>query len=252
MTLWRLEWLRLIRTRRWVALLGVYVFFGLLGPLTARYLGEIISLAGGDLNGAIIDLPAPVPADGIARYAENALQLGTLVTVMVAAGSLAFDAIPEMGIFLRTRVPGIYRVLAPRLVVTAGAVALAFVSGALMAWYETWALLGSPEAWSILAGIGFSLLFLMFVVALVAAIAQQARSVLGTVMGSIVVLLVMPLAGVAGVVGRWLPTRLTGALAGLPAGTAVPGDYLGASLVTLAGTSGLVWIAIELAARREL
>lgn len=252
MTLWRLEWLRLIRTRRWVALLGVYVFFGLLGPLTARYLGEIISLAGGELDGAVIQLPPPVPADGMAQYAENALQLGTLVSVIVAAGSLAFDAIPEMGVFLRTRVPRVWRVLAPRLVVTAGAVLLTFVFGALMAWYETWALLGPPDAPAVLAGIGFALLFLVFVVALVGAIAQKAGSVLGTVMGSIVVLLVMPVAGVAGVVGRWLPTHLAGALGSLPAGTAVPGDYLGASMVTLAATAGLVWLAVELAGRREL
>lgn len=39
MNLWRLEWLRLTRTRRLVAIVGVYLFFGLTGPLTARYLG---------------------------------------------------------------------------------------------------------------------------------------------------------------------------------------------------------------------
>ena len=42
MSLWRLEWLRLVRSRRLVALAGVYVFFGFVGPLTARYLGEIV------------------------------------------------------------------------------------------------------------------------------------------------------------------------------------------------------------------
>ncbi len=37
---WRLEWLRLTRTPRTIALAGVYLFFGLLGPVTAKYLQE--------------------------------------------------------------------------------------------------------------------------------------------------------------------------------------------------------------------
>jgi hypothetical protein len=41
----RLEWLRLTRTPRAIALAGVYLFFGLLGPVTARYLQDIVNRA---------------------------------------------------------------------------------------------------------------------------------------------------------------------------------------------------------------
>jgi ABC-2 type transport system permease protein len=154
MSLWRLEWLRLIRTKRWIALVGVFVFFGLLGPLTARYLGEIIDFAGGELEGATIEFPPPVPADGMTQFVSNAMQIGTLVAVIVAAGALAFDAIPEMGVFLRTRVESVREILVPRVVVTTGAVLAAFLVGALTAWYETWALIGAPDTGAVLAGIG--------------------------------------------------------------------------------------------------
>ena len=43
MNLWRLEWLRLFRTKRIIGLVGIWVFFGLLGQLTARYLADIIT-----------------------------------------------------------------------------------------------------------------------------------------------------------------------------------------------------------------
>lgn len=251
MTLWKLEVLRLVRTRRIVALLGVYVFFGLLGPLSARYLSEILDLAGSDLEGATIVLPDPVPADGMAQFVSNASQIGTLVVVVVAAGSLAFDAIPEMGVFLRTRVPRIAAILAPRLVVVAVATVTAFVCAALTAWYETWALIGPLPAGPILIGTGFGILFLLFVIALVAAVAGWARSVLSTVLICVVILLVMPVLGVVDAVGRWMPTRLSGALAELPAGAAA-GDYLPATAVTIAAMVGLLYLAVAGAKRREL
>jgi ABC-2 type transport system permease protein len=252
MSLWRLEWMRLTRTKRWIALAGVYLFFGLLGPLTARYLGEILDLAGGDLEGATIQLPPPVPADGMAQYVGNALQIGTLVAVVVAAGALAFDAIPEMGIFLRTRVSDVRTLLTPRFVVTIVAVVGSFVLGSLAAWYETWALIGALDVGDVLAGLLLSSLFLVFVVALVAAVAGRATSVLGTVMVSIVVLLVMPIFGIADAIGRWLPSHLSGALAAIPAGTESFADYLPATAVTLVATVALLYLAVHFAASREL
>lgn len=252
MTLWHLEWFRLIRTKRWIALLGVYLLFGFIGPLTARYLSEIISLAGGELEGATIELPPPVPADGMAQYVSNAAQIGTLVAVVVAAGALAFDAIPEMGVFLRTRVRGLWRILAPRLVVTTSALLVAFLAGTLAAWYETWVLIGSPGAVDVLVGMAYGSLFLVFVVSLVAAAAGRANSVLGAVLVSIVVLLLMPIVGSIGRLGAWLPTHLAGALAALPAGEAVASDYLAAIAVTVASSAALLWLSIELVRRREL
>lgn len=252
MTLWRLEWMRLVRTRRWIALVGVYVFFGLLGPLTARYLGEIVDMAGGELEGATIEFPPPVPADGMAQFVSNAVQIGTLVAVVVAAGALAFDAIPEMGVFLRTRVNDIRTILTPRFVVTVIAVVGSFLLGGLAAWYETWALIGGLEAGDIAAGLFFGSLYLVFVVALVAAVAGRASSVLGTVMISLLVLVMMPIFGIADAIGRWLPSHLGGALAAIPAGTESFADYLPATAVTLVATVALLFLAVRFAASREL
>ena len=101
MNLWRLEWLRLARTRRLAALIGVYLFFGLTGPLTARYLEQILGSLG--TEGVRIEFPQPKPADGIVQFMGNVSQIGLLVVVLVAASALAFDARREMAVFLRTR-----------------------------------------------------------------------------------------------------------------------------------------------------
>jgi ABC-2 type transport system permease protein len=43
MTSCKLEWLRMTRTPRAIVLGGVYLFFGLLGPVTAKYLQDIVN-----------------------------------------------------------------------------------------------------------------------------------------------------------------------------------------------------------------
>jgi ABC-2 type transport system permease protein len=248
MTLWRLEWLRLVRTRRLLALIGVYVFFGFVGPLTARYLGEIIDRFGGDIT---VTVPDPVPPDGIAQFAANATQIGVLVVVVVAAGALTIDALPEMSIFLRTRASSVFPILLPKLVVIGAAAAGAYLVGALTAWYETVALIGTLPAGGMITGMLLGVVYLGFAVSVVAVAASAARSVVGAVGITLVGLLVMPILGIADAVGRWLPSHLVGAQVDLVSGGAFS-DYLPALAVTLIATPALIALAVRVMATREL
>ena len=250
MNLWRLELLRLVRTRRLLAIFGVYVFFGLSGPLTARYLGAILNRVG-TTEGARIELPPPVPADGIAQFVSNAAQLGLLVVVLVASSALAFDARREMAAFLRTRVDSIVSIVGPAFTLNAAAAVAGFVAGSLAAWYETAVLLGAPPAGRLLAGIGYGALFLVFAVAVVAAVAASVRGVLGTAGIALAILLVLALVGNIGALGRWLPTNLAGAMVALLRGGS-PTDALPTAGMTVALTAALLWYAVTVGGRREL
>ena len=53
MSLWRLEYLRLVRTYRVWILLGIFGFFAVLGPATAKYLPEIVDRLGGGIDIAV-------------------------------------------------------------------------------------------------------------------------------------------------------------------------------------------------------
>jgi ABC-2 type transport system permease protein len=86
---WRLEWLRLTRSARGVALIAVYLFFGLLGPVLARYMSEILRHAQSNLT---ITARAPEPVDGFTNFVSQVNQTGLVVVVVVSAGALAFDA----------------------------------------------------------------------------------------------------------------------------------------------------------------
>jgi ABC-2 type transport system permease protein len=248
MSLWRLEWLRLVRTRRLVVLLAVYVFFGLTGPLSARYLGQLLDRFG---PGVKLELPPPTPADGLAQFTSNAAQIGLLVVVLVAASALAIDARTEMATFLRTRVANVRQLLLPSYVLTTAAVIAAFVAGSLAAWYETAVLLGAPSPGGMTAGIGLASVFLAFAVAGTALAASLVRGVLATAGVTVVALLLMAVVGNIPAIGRWLPTTLLSAGPALLKGKEIV-DFLPAAGVTVVATAAALVLAVRGMARREL
>lgn len=248
MTLWRLEWLRLARTMRWLALAGVFAFFGVVGPLTARYFEDILGQFGGEMQ---ITVPAPQPVDGIAQYVNNVSQIGLLVVIIIAAGALAFDARPEAAAFFRTRVRAARDLVVPRYVVTTVASVAAWALGTAIAWALTVVLIGAPSTSGVLLGIVLGGLYLAFAVAVVAALAGVTTSVVTTALGAVVVLLVLPVLSVVGVLEPWLPSELVGASVAL-AGGAPLSEFARAAGVALVATVALVAFAAQRAQAREL
>jgi ABC-2 type transport system permease protein len=248
MSLWRVEWLRLVRTRRWLALAGVFLFFGLVGPITAAHMELIFGRLGGDIQ---VILPPPTPVAGLEQYMSNAMQVGLLVVLAIAAGALAFDNPAERAAFYRSRVPGARSLLAPRYALSAAAACVAFVLGTAAAWYETTILIGPLPVGPMLLGTALVCLYLAFAVAVTALAAALLRGVLGVIALSAGVLLSFPLLGLLGGFRPWLPGHLVGALTGLVAGTE-PVAYLRAALVTLIATVVMLPVAAMLLDRREV
>jgi ABC-2 type transport system permease protein len=249
MTLWRLELLRVWRTRRWLLVLGVYAFFGVLGPVTARYLEDILTRFGGGVE--ITAAPPPTPATAIGQFIGNAGQLGLLAVLVVAAGALALDTRPELAAFLRTKVPSPSRLLLPRYVVTTALAGSALLTGTVVAWLLTAALIGRPPTGPLVVGTLLGALFLAFAVAVVAAVAGYTRSQAGTVFAALAVLLALPVVGIVDAVGVWLPSQLLGAAAALVDGVPA-GEYARPVVVTVVATATLLALAVRRFAAREL
>jgi ABC-2 type transport system permease protein len=247
MSLWRLEWLRLTRTRRWLALGGVFLFFGLLGPLTARYMDVLIGRLAAGIE---VRLPPPTPADGIIQYTSNASQLGLLVVIILAVSALAVDARPEQAVFYRTRVPHARHLLLPRFVVSSAASCAAFVLGAAAAWYQSVVLLGDLPVGGMLAGIAYGCLYVTFAVAVVAAATATLRGLIAPIAVTAAALLALPALGLIEAVRGWLPHALLSSLPALAAGAA-PADYLRAAATAAALTLALLGLAAFRLQRRE-
>jgi ABC-2 type transport system permease protein len=247
MSLWRLEWLRLTRTPRAIALAAVFLFIGLIEPIVTRYLRDIVGRLS---HGARISLPLPSPADGLNSYVSEITLVGLIIVVAVAAGALTFDTRPGISTFLRTRVGSMTRLVLPRFAVTAAAAAIAYLLGTLAAWYETAVVLGSLPVGGVLGGILCGAIYMVFAVAITALAASLARSAIGTIGIALAILILIPIVGSIHAVGNWLPSALVNAPAGL-VGSENLAHYIPALGVTSAGSAAAVWFAVFRLGRRE-
>jgi ABC-2 type transport system permease protein len=246
-SVWRLELLRLFRTLRWVGLLASYLVFGIAMPIVTRYQEALFRNLGGDVQ---VIVPPPTPAQAIAAYLQNAMQIGLLVSVLIAAGSLAFDARPEWAAFLRTRSRSPWDLVGPKYATNAGAAALSFGLGLAAAWVGAEALIGSLPPGGLAYGLVFGALYLGFAVAVVACTAGLARTVIGAGGLALVVLIVLPILGQVPAFEPWLPSTLVGAPTEIAQGAAAT-DYLRAAIVAAAATPALLAGSVRLLARRE-
>jgi ABC-2 type transport system permease protein len=249
MTLWRLEWLRLVRTPRAISLAVLFIAIGLIEPVVTKYENTIFAHLG---NGVRISSPPPTPADGLNAYVSEVLLVGLILVVVLAASALTFDASQGRAIFLRTRVASSWQLLAPRAAVTAGAAAVAYLLGTLAAWYETSLLLGSLPAPQVLAGVLYGAVYLGFAVAVTALAASLARSTIATSGIAFMILLILPVLGSVRVLARWLPSALVNAPVGLVSRAHQAGYYWPALVVTAVASAAALAVASSRLNAREV
>ena len=116
----------------------------------------------------------------------------------------------------------------------------AYLVGTLAAWYETSLLIGPLPAVDVAYGFLCGAAYLLFAVAVTAAAASLARTVLGTVGIAVGFLLVLPVLGSVSALHDWLPSSLATAPVDL-LGPARLSDYVPAM-----GVTGLACVALLL------
>jgi ABC-2 type transport system permease protein len=244
---WRLELLRLWRTRRLVALAATFLILGLGDPVLTYYLPELVKNAS---NGVQITVPKQTAADGIAGFAGNVAQLGTLVVVVVAAANLSIDAHPGLAAFYRTRVHRPTLLVLPRYVMATAASVATLALGTLGAWYETMVLLGHVPFGALMGGFALEALWFCFVTSIVAVFTSAIRGVLGVVGASIALLLGLALLGNLPSASSWLPTRLAASGADIVQHSA--GDVWHATVVACVATVVALSLAVNRFGKRQL
>jgi ABC-2 type transport system permease protein len=241
------------RTRRLPVVALLFIAVGIISPLTAKYLAEIVKLAAGD------QLPLPIPpADAVTAVGQlqkNLGQLGALAAIALAMGSVAGELDRGTAALVLAQPVTRPAFLLAKLAGIAIVLGLCTLAGVIVAWAYSAVLFGDAP----LAGwLGFAVLSWLALLAW-AAITFLASAATGSTMAAAGIgfgaLVVLSLLAVIPALDRLLPSGLAGAAALIALGQGATVDS-GKLATALAGTFAVVGLAaagaVAAFGRREL
>ena len=237
------------RTMRLVVVVAVFAIFGLLSPLFARYVREIVdAVGGGQFEGMI---PAPVVGDAVVQFTKNVGQFGVLIAILVTMGSVATEKERGTAAFLLTKPIGRGAFVAAKVVAIGALLALAMAVAGTLCWIYTTILFEPLPAAGFAAAVALIWLSLAVFAALtfLASVATRSALVAGGV-GFGLFLVAGILSALPGI-GPYMPTSLWGAADTLALGT-TPDPLLGPVLVNVGFVAAAIGLAWWLFRRQEL
>lgn len=160
----RKEWIQLWRTKMVLVIVGVFALFGIISPLTAHFMPEILgSIEGAEMFKDLI--PEPSVADATVQYIKNISQFGFLIAILVGMGKVSSEkdkGIAEM--ILHKPLPR-WAYIVSKFVAQAVVYIIAFLIAEIFAFAYTWYLFGEI---SIVAFTTMNLLLLAWLLCYVA------------------------------------------------------------------------------------
>jgi ABC-2 type transport system permease protein len=247
------------RTLRLPIVAGLFLGLGILSPVTARYLREIVNAVAP--AGVATSIPPPTVGDAVDQVTKNIGQFGALAAILITMGAVAAEKERGTAAFLLVKPVGRGAFLAAKAAAVGLILAIAALLGTAVAWAYTSLLfeLQPIGGWAILAGV------LWLSTASYAAI---------TFLGSVVVRSALPAAGIGfaglivlaivsaiGPLAKYVPPGLLGEVRGVvtsagaafTGGAAAPSDDLpltiACSLAIMAVCLAGAWAAFR---RQEL
>ena len=241
-----------LRTNRFVAVVAVFVLFGIVGPLTDRYMKELIDAIGSQSGGFTIQVPGPTLAGDLAQVIKNLSQFGIICALLLTMGTVAWEKERGTAGMILTKPASRAAFLAAKLIAISVTLGIATALGTGVAYVYTLALY--PSAFAIGGYVAMAVLLWWTMVTFTAITllgSTLTRSAIAAAGIGLIALLVMGILSAFPVVGPYMPSSLTGPAQAL-AMSQDPGWILGPLLFNVALVPALfviTWLAFR---RQEL
>jgi ABC-2 type transport system permease protein len=153
------------RTKRVLVIWAVFLAFGMLSPLMARFMPEIIgSFEEAEMFLALI--PPPTIADAMVQYIENLSQFGFILAILLAMGAVVGEKERGVAAMILSKPMARWAFIASKFAAQFSVYLAGFLLAAIGAYYYTLFLFGPLEMGSFLLLNGLLLLWLLTFVGL--------------------------------------------------------------------------------------
>jgi ABC-2 type transport system permease protein len=239
-----------LRTNRLIAVAAVFVLFGVLGPLTDRYMKELFDAVGSQGGGMTFQVPAPSLAGAAAQILKNLSQFGIICALLLGMGSVAWEKERGTAGMILTKPASRAAFLAAKVVAISLTLGFAVALGTGLAYLYTWLLY--PSVFPLGGYVAMALLMWWMCVAFAAITVLGSTVTRSAVAAAGIGLLAMLAFGIVGalpVVGDYSLSSLGKPALDLMLGRD-PGSWLGPVLFNVALVPA-VFLATWLSFRRQ-
>jgi ABC-2 type transport system permease protein len=248
--LWK-ELLEQWRSHRVLVVTAVLVAMGILGPLTARYMNELMATIPGTPEGLEAVLPKPTADLAVSELVDNLAQFGLILALLVPMSSIVGEKTTGTAAMVLSKPVSRAAFLLSKLL----ALLMTFALGVGLGVAAGYAYTGMLFTWlppgGFVALAGSVLLYLLFYASLTLVASTLMRSQAAAAGLAFGVALLLGLLGSLPGIGAWLPASLLGwgrsAAGGMTA--ELPWKALGAALILIPGLLMTGWVALR---RQEL
>lgn len=240
-----------VRTLRLVVLAIVFALFGILSPLTARYLPDLIKTLGGDQLGISITVPTPVLADAVDQLLKNVSQFGILAAILLSMGAVAIEKDRGTAAFVLSKPASRAAFLAAKIVAIALDLFLAVAAAGITGFGYTAYLFRAPAPDGYAAMCLLLWLSLVVYASLTFLGSTLTRSAAAGAGIGFAFLVVTGIVGAVPTIGRFMPGGLMGPARAFGLGIA-PGDVLGPIVVNVVFVAILAAASLAAFRRQEL
>jgi len=232
------------RTHRFLIWTIICGFFGILSPLSAYYMSDILALIG-STQSVQLTITAPTYRDAVDQYVKNFTQLGSILVIFLAMGSVAGEKVDGLLQLLVVRPIPCQSILCSKILAmvftVCSGLGVAVILSSLYAWYL---FPGFPVIPFVKSNL---LLMLYLVVITVMTISVSAMVEKPVVAGlcSMGLWLLFSMSGSLGGFGEYSFTRLGSEMIRLTQGFSISLKPIVSSLVILIGGSGGALISLN-------
>jgi ABC-2 type transport system permease protein len=198
-----------LRTNRFIAVAAVFVLFGIVGPLTDRYMKELIDAIGSQGGGFSIQVPGPSLDGAGSQILKNLSQFGIICALLLSMGSVAWEKERGTAGMILTKPASRAAFLAAKLVAISLTLGVAVALGTGFGYVYT--LLLYPTAFPLGGYVAMALLMWLMLVVFAAITllgSTLTRSAIAAAGIGLVALVAFGILSVLPVIGGYMPSSL--------------------------------------------
>ena len=148
------------RTRRMLVVWAVFLLFGLMSPLLAKFTPQMLTMVEGAEQFADL-IPQPTINDAVMQYIKNITQFGFIIAILVGMGAVAGEKERGTAALILSKPMSRWAFLLSKFVAQALLYAVAFALAALAAYYYTLVLFGPLDLVAFFLGNGLLWVWLL-------------------------------------------------------------------------------------------